>query len=193
MIPVDQVACTLATKSTTPDSMSPTGASRGLIRRILVPVDFSRTSLRGLDHAIRLAQRLDAELAIVHILDHVIIDSAYYVPLTQQMEFDQQVVVDARKDLANLIRDKVGTEISCSTEVLIYPHPDVAIVDHAVKSNVDLIVMGTHGREGLAHVFLGSVTESVIRKSTCPVLVVSPPMEWAAESGNGQVVGSESS
>ncbi|MFB6128209.1 MAG: universal stress protein [Halorhabdus sp.] len=132
--------------------------------QILLPVDDGDGSAEVLHHAGEIATRFDAEIRLLHVAD----TRQYSVTLTDQGVVDglvqrgEEIVADAGETLATL-----GVEYS--TDV-IQGSPAETIVEYASEYGYDLIVMPTHGREGLSHFLLGSVTEKVVRLSAVPVL-----------------------
>lgn len=142
---------------------------RAAIREILFPSDLSATSDRAFDHACFLAERLGARLTLYHA-----VDTAH---LSEAREASDPEVArrSAEAAQAHLARH-AGT--------LIAPHAIVveqnartaqALVARIRATHPDLVVMATHGREGLAHLFLGSVTERILEVGGCPVLCVREP------------------
>lgn len=139
-------------------------------RRLVVPTDFSETADRALAVAIDMARALPAHITLIHVhspimllpppIDMVSLDSVFPKAL-QKME-------EALEARAVRVRD---AGLDCDIE-LIEGAPHVEIVNQAEKEKAELIVLGTHGRGGLASAILGSVTERVIHRATCPVLVV---------------------
>lgn len=141
------------------------------IKRILVPVDFSAASRAALWRASELAAALGASIELLHVLElpplHVMASEAY-VPLP--LEYREEVKRHAERHL----EDWLSTASVPSTvhRALREGKPFVEITQHARERGIDLIVMGTHGRGGMSHLLLGSVTENVIRTAPCPVMAV---------------------
>ncbi|MCC6749963.1 MAG: universal stress protein [Deltaproteobacteria bacterium] len=141
------------------------------IRKILLPTDFSPPSSEALTYAADLCQRYGAELTIVHIYQPV----AYALPegfvLYSAERFAQMLgewgkwLDEAKSEAERLGVAQVQASLQQGT-------PFVEIVRLARAGDFDLIVMGTHGRGGVRHALLGSVTEKVVRKAPCPVLTV---------------------
>jgi nucleotide-binding universal stress UspA family protein len=130
------------------------------IARILVPVDFSICSTWALRHAEEVARRFGSELILLHV-----------DPLVLDAELNPERGIAIRKEVDGLVdrlRDR-GTTVRGTVRG---GAPIEEILRAAKDENVDMIVIGTHGRTGLSHVFLGSVAESVVRKASCPVLTV---------------------
>ncbi|HZP42147.1 MAG TPA: universal stress protein [Candidatus Binatia bacterium] len=131
------------------------------IARIVVPTDFSVCSMRALQRAEALAQRLGAEVVLVHVDPSVVLGSE---------------VAPARQDAVRRELDGIaavlGTRGVRARGVVRAGAPAEEILAVAMAEGADLIVMGTHGRTGLAHALLGSVAEDVVRRALCPVLTV---------------------
>ena len=141
-------------------------------RKILIATDFGAESDVALRSAVSLARQLGASL---HLL-HVATDPALAVHAPELAGIDWNMVRDdivqhARHSLAALAAS--FPEVPIVTDVVIGA-PAQAIAERAAEVGADLIVMGTHGRGGLRHVFLGSVAERVIRLAACPVMTVRP-------------------
>ncbi len=139
---------------------------------ILCPVDFSTTSTHALDTAVELSSQLDANLHLVHVYQFPAFslpeaDLATPIDLSLQDDYKKRL----RQQLEDLDKKYSGIKLSIDT-TLVEGIPYVEIVRTANEINADLIVMGTHGRTGLAHMLLGSVAERVVRSSVVPVLSV---------------------
>ena len=144
------------------------------IKTILVPTDFSDASGAALDYARALAGAFGSALHLLHVVQDPYVQpwaaEAFGVSLAGVLERWEQ---DAHAQLEQLVpeAERRAHPVQCTTRV---GHPFVEILDYAQAHQVDLIVMGTHGRGPVAHVLLGSVTERVVRKAPCPVLTVRP-------------------
>ncbi len=143
--------------------------------KVLVPTDFSDYSKCAITYGCALAARFDSELHLLNVVQ----DPAVYVPEPTLIAMEaveeqiKQLHDDAMKSLATLPKDDLVTNKPIVREVL-HGAPFVEIVRYAREKDIDLIVIGTHGRSGLKHVLLGSVAERVVRKAPCPVLTVRP-------------------
>jgi universal stress protein A len=143
------------------------------IKRILVPTDFSGPADAALGYAIGLATKLEAHVSLIHVFDDPVATGLYaadYMPMP--METRAELLADLRKRLEDLTAKSGYAQVA--VDVLIGPTAKV-IVEAARDRNVDLIVMGTHGRHGMAHLLLGSIAERVVRTASCPVLTVRSP------------------
>jgi nucleotide-binding universal stress UspA family protein len=144
------------------------------LRRILVPTDFSKFSDVALTYAAALAQRFGAELYLVHVVQDLALfvpDAVGVAPISPPIE---QFTAAAREALGRVSRDERLKGLTVHTEV-IEGTPFYEIIRFARETEIDLIVVGSHGHTGLAHVLLGSVTDKVVRKAPCPVLTVRHP------------------
>lgn len=140
------------------------------IKRILCPVDFSETSEHALRYAIDLAERLGAEVHLVH---------AYQLPtyalpdgaLLARPDFVKELTVELQKQLDELIQRYSDGGVQLKGKIV----EGLAFTEVnrlAEEEQADMIVMGTHGRTGMKHLLLGSVAERVVRTAEVPVLTV---------------------
>jgi universal stress protein A len=155
-------------------------------RRILVPVDFSACSLAALEHAVGLAQRFGSAIDVVHV---------WQLPRTLGREDSLEVAGHRHETVAAFAEsqtrralDAVVFEVAqrgvVVRTVIENGMPAESIVRLAGLGGYDLVVMGTHGHTGLAHLLRGSVAEQVVRRAPCPVLtirVVDPIMHQGFE------------
>ena len=143
------------------------------IKKILVPTDFSDRALHALDYAIDLARLLRAELVVLFVVEPVQYASPadlYGASVNLSMLFEEQQRI-GREQLTRLAQQLKSRRLEVQT-VLETGVPYQAITETAQVLKADLIVMATHGRTGLSHIFLGSVAEKVVRSAACPVLTV---------------------
>jgi nucleotide-binding universal stress UspA family protein/mono/diheme cytochrome c family protein len=146
-----------------------------VMKRILVPLDFSANSTRALDYACALAKKFDAALHLVHVCEvpSMMTGSmdAYAIAYT---DWSQRLGDEAERELEKLRPRFAGLKMS--SEVL-FGNAARAIVTAARTNDVDLIVMGTHGHGPVMHVVMGNVAERVVRTADCPVLTVRGPRD----------------
>jgi nucleotide-binding universal stress UspA family protein len=143
-----------------------------MIRRILVPVDFSECSTNALTMAIELAVRFGAGLTLLHaqpLPTYTFPDGVMPLNPTVLREMERSV----QEELERLAGRAHLHQVPVRTQAGIGP-PSDEIVRYAAEMRADLIVMGTHGRTGLRRALLGSVAEKVVRHAPCPVLTVGP-------------------
>ena len=146
------------------------------LRKILVATDFSEPSEAALAYGRELAQRFGSRLLVAHVVENVLtaaVGADGFVFNDPGLQQDADAT--ARKRVESLLTDEDRAVLGAKTVVIVSNVPAHAIVDYAREANVDLIVIGTHGRGAVAHLFMGSVAERVVRLAPCPVLTVRRP------------------
>ncbi|OGB94058.1 MAG: hypothetical protein A3G35_09870 [candidate division NC10 bacterium RIFCSPLOWO2_12_FULL_66_18] len=145
------------------------------LTQILAPTDFSEHSDGALRHAAELARQFGAKLVLLHVVSNETLESISkaHVPPHPVDKVYEDLDQETREQYANHVPPEVRKVLE--TEVLVLPGvPFLEIVRAARLKGVDLIVMATHGRTGLSHALVGSVTEKVVRMAPCPVLSIRP-------------------
>ena len=137
-------------------------------KKILVPVDFSDCSKSALEYAVSIAWCFQGTVDVLHVWEA---PPAGYQDVQALHWVLDDVRQEAREELDEFIEATVKTDVAVRP-LLQLGDPQEAILRHAAKGGYDLLVMGTHGRTGLAHLFLGSVAERVVRQSRTPVLTI---------------------
>ena len=144
------------------------------MKRILVPTDFSEYSKLPVKYACAFAEMFGAELHVVHVLqDLVALVPEPGLAFLPPGDFLRELQESAQAALAK-IPDADWARGKTIVRATRQGPPFLEIVRYAKENEIDLIVLGTHGRGGLAHVLMGSVAEKVVRKAPCPVLTVRP-------------------
>jgi len=141
------------------------------LAKILYPTDFSELSLTALKYAKAFARQFNAEFHCLHVVDE---SHLYYgafgpdggVPIGPD---PGEMFESASREMTAFV-DQHLNDVSNRVVKTVSGRPFVEIVRYARGSQIDLIVIATHGRSGLRHVLIGSVAERVVRKSPCPVL-----------------------
>jgi universal stress protein A len=137
--------------------------------RILCPLDFAHDSLSALDVALMMAEKHAAMLYLLHVARIPTPDMDAPMPIGPNPHWE----LSARKRLTTVALERVEGKAPWRVEVR-GGIPDDMILEVIQNLGIDLVVMTTHGRTGIAHFLLGSVTESVVRKAPCPVMAVKP-------------------
>ena len=146
------------------------------LKQILVATDFSEPSDAALNYGRELARAFGAHLQILNVVDNLtatMVGPEGYIGNLTEMQRDVEEA--ARKKLAAVISNQDRREFGAKPILLTSSTPAFAIVSHAKEADIDLIVMGTHGRGGFGHLLMGSVAEKVVRSAPCPVLTVRHP------------------
>jgi nucleotide-binding universal stress UspA family protein len=139
------------------------------LKRSLLPSDFSDCSKKALQYALPLAKEHEAALTLLYVVPPAYGAGEYGGIDYGQLEASMKE--GGEKELAKLAVDAVRGEVSTDTLVRV-GSPALNIIEVARNLPADLIVISTHGRTGLKHVFLGSVAEYIVQRAPCPVFVV---------------------
>jgi nucleotide-binding universal stress UspA family protein len=146
---------------------------------IIVTTDLSENSLRALPYAAGLAERFDADLHVVSVVEPLlqVSDVAWVSPEIAGNE--EERAADLKASIETIIRDQLPDGVRAEPVVLT-GNPVDRIVKHAGETNADLIVSCTHGRGGISHMLMGSTAEALVRRSPCPVMTLKQPMPVSA-------------
>ena len=143
------------------------------IKKILYPSDFSKHSLAALPYAVDLAEKFDAELHLLHV-----VDSAYQywmaggegaVPVVVS---ESELLESAQKQMDDFLAQHLADVKHRLVVKMLTGRPFLEIINYSRDQAIDMIVIATHGHGAIASMLMGSVTEKVVRKSPCPVLTV---------------------
>jgi universal stress protein A len=142
------------------------------IKKILAPTDLSDLSLAGIRYALELARATKAEVTVYHVIGTEELMRYSHMGLLDDLVVKYAATLrrflDVHcADLLPLVETRTKVELGT---------PENNIVEEAKKDGMDLIVISTHGRTGLSHILVGSVTEKVVRHAPCPVLSIHPEM-----------------
>jgi len=145
-------------------------------KKILFPTDFSVASDYALAYAVSVAKQFKAKLFILHVVDMSYDISGFYIPHISAETLQQEMKDWAEKMLKKLtIRMPRSIKAYESAIKIGIPHKE--IIKFAKDKDIDMIIMGTHGKTGVDHFFFGSTTERVLKQADCPVLTIRPPKD----------------
>lgn len=146
----------------------------GNIKQIIVPVDFQRHTDDIAAFAISIAKSLDAKLTFVHVVEHFA-EAAGYADTypTSFMEIDEELYGYAKKKMAAMLEQNKSACPGCTGAVLRGEAAD-SIVAYCKAQEADLVIIGTHGAQGIEKILLGSVAERVLKRAPCPILIFNP-------------------
>lgn len=147
------------------------------IRQILFSTDFSAPSRHALEYAVALTEKFGAELHVLHVVEEPTLPvhgSKYAWAVGDDIV--PKIVDQAKLELALAVPEHhlLAIDRRLVREIRV-GHPVTEIVNYAEQKEMDLIVIGTHGRSGISHLLLGSVAEKVVRLAKCPVFSIHPP------------------
>ena len=141
------------------------------IHRIIVPVDFNRHTAALAEFALYIATKLSAKVTFVHVLKHVPDYADYEPDILSHLEGD--FLAHAEKKMAQFMSEMRGKFLECDGEVLRGDTVE-AILTYTKNACADLVIISTHGTQGVERILLGSVAERVIKGASCPTLVFNP-------------------
>ena len=142
------------------------------IHTMLLPTDFSPSAAHACHQGFALAAREQAQVVLLHVLGRSTLAFGD-TPLPMRTQLEHEICAEAEQRLTVLAASQT---VPVET-LVVWGHPAVAICRIAHERQIDLIVMSTHGRIGLAHLFLGSVAERVVRHAPCSVLIIRAPQQ----------------
>jgi len=143
-----------------------------IIKNILVTTDFSDFSTAAVEYASSFALLYGAKIHLVHVIESGLTVGVGNVELSTSVpppELEANAVEEMRKFVYWRLQNNTNLE-----QVILYGEPYKEIVQYSQEHEIDLIVIATHGRTGLAHILMGSVAEKIVRLSSVPVLAVKP-------------------
>jgi nucleotide-binding universal stress UspA family protein len=151
-----------------------------VVRKLMVPTDFSAAAALALRYGQEVAGLFGAALYVVHVAD----DPTMYAPTTSE-KFRAQFLEDADGRLADWLRSVAGEVEQVRLRTFCGSAGDT-LVEFAHAEGIDLVVMGSHGHSPLVSMLLGSVAEHVVRHSPCPVLTVRWPQHERHVAGRAE-------
>jgi nucleotide-binding universal stress UspA family protein len=145
------------------------------MKNVLVATDFSEPSEAALQYGRELARTFDAMLHVVHVADNVYTVYGGETYALALPDLQREIEEDVKRQVMALLGEEDLKALRAKAVVVTAVGKAEAIVAYAQTHGIDVIVMGTHGRGALGHLFMGSVAERVVRTATCPVLTVHQP------------------
>ena len=143
------------------------------LQKILFPTDFSKCAEQALAHTVFLAEESRAEIHVLHVIT-IFQDQPSVVSneIAETKEMVKKLEDVAEKQLNKILNSHSSDDVKITTEIKRGISAAPAILEYASDNNIDLIVMGTHGRRGLGHLLLGSAAEEVVRLAPYPVFTI---------------------
>ncbi|MEN3046010.1 MAG: universal stress protein [Candidatus Hydrothermales bacterium] len=136
------------------------------VKKILVPIDFTKLSFKALEYAILLSKRLDAEIHVLHVVE---------ILGSMGLRETEEKLIEETTRLLKMEREKYKEESSkIFVNALKRDSAEIGIIEFAIENDIDIICIATRGKRGLSHFFLGSVAEKVLRLSEVPVIAFNP-------------------
>ena len=143
------------------------------LKKVLLPTDFSESARHAFTYGLSFAREYEAELVLLHVVENLTVGYASDLFPVPMAEVFQEISGYAKAELARLGEEARGRGVSVQ-ELVVQGKPSVEIIRFAAENQVDMIVLGTHGKGVLDQALFGSTTERVVRRAPCPVLTVRP-------------------
>lgn len=140
-------------------------------KKILVATDFSDCSVEACAYALTLAQRFNASLQVLHVINEPVDLRGFYVPHISFDQLEKEIAEGATRMLQTFCEENLH-DFSNYTTAVVSGVPYEEIIRAAKEQDASLIVIGTHGRSGLDHLIFGSTAERVVRSAPCPVMTI---------------------
>jgi nucleotide-binding universal stress UspA family protein len=142
------------------------------VKKILFPCDFTESSYKVLPYVLSMAERYDSQVYILHV-DELHEWGGHFIPHTSLDSLRQEALAAAEKAMNRVCEEELQ---SCPNfqRRIVSGDPATEILRTIESEDIDMVVMGTHGRKGVEQRIFGSVADNVVKKSTVPVLVVNP-------------------
>lgn len=145
------------------------------LKHVLVATDFSDASGAALEYGRQFTRMFGATLHVMHVVENVMARFAADAYPVLLPDLQREVEESGEKRLLALLTPEDRSQLHAVPIVRTSTSPAAAIVEYAKDADVDLIIMGTHGRGAVAKLLMGSVAERVVRTAACPVLTVRHP------------------
>jgi nucleotide-binding universal stress UspA family protein len=159
-----------------------------MFKRILVPTDFSAPSDAALEYARAVARRFGSSLHLLHVAEdpyRAVYTAEVFVPEIEGLR--EEILDNALGRLKQRVTPQDVSELHTTIDAVVGT-PAWSIVEYAGGHDIDLIVMGTHGRGGMSHLVMGGVAERVVRTAPCPVLTVRQARKAATAGARPEAV-----
>jgi nucleotide-binding universal stress UspA family protein len=147
------------------------------IKKILFPVDFSESTQKVFPYVLAVVEKYKGKLILMYVAQDLAASGMYsFVPHPSAESFTHEVLSGAKKAMDEMCENQADALKACPgyEKKIVTGDPATEIIKTIESENVDLVIMGTHGRKGLEHTIFGSVAENVVRKSPVPVMTVNP-------------------
>jgi len=142
------------------------------IKRLLTPIDFSESSKQAVHYAVEFARSFKAELHLLNVIEPVMYPAEMFGQVGM-VDVESVLEKSANEEMQAWKTSLIPKDMPAISATQ-HGRPFAEIVRYATEHEIDLIIIGTHGRSGFDHFLLGSTAEKVIRKAPCPVLTVRP-------------------
>lgn len=147
-----------------------------MIKKVLVPIDFSDYSKNALKYAAEFSKHFKAKMYLIYVIEPIIYPADFSMGQVAIPSTDIDITKRAEEELQNLVKNSIDPSVEVET-ITKTGKPFVEINETAKEKDIDLIIMATHGHTGVEHMLFGSTAEKVVRKAPCPVLTLREPIK----------------
>jgi nucleotide-binding universal stress UspA family protein len=140
-----------------------------VLRKVLMPIDFSSHSKNAFEYAISIAKQFHAELYLLYVVEPTVYPNDFGFGHIGMTSLENELLSKGLRELQKMIESRVGGQVIAKAFVRI-GKPYVEIIDFANSEGIDLIVIATRGHTEVEHILFGSTAEKVVRRAHCPVL-----------------------
>ena len=144
------------------------------IKKILFPCDLTKNCTKILPYVLSASEKYNSKIYLLHVVEDLPKwGSGFYIPHIPWDQYQEEALKGAEKALDRVCKEQLQ---GCPNfqKMILSGDPAQEILKTIEREGIDLVIMGTHGRKGLEHVFFGSVAENVVKKSPAPVLTINP-------------------
>ncbi len=143
------------------------------IKKILFPCDLTKNCTKILPHVLSVSEKYNSNICLFHVVEDLLKWGGFYVPHPNLNVLQKEVYKEAETLIGKVCEEHLQ---GCPNfqRVIVSGDPATEILKVITSEKIDLVIMGTHGRNGLEHTIFGSVAENVVKKSPAPVLVINP-------------------
>ncbi|MCF8127910.1 MAG: universal stress protein [Deltaproteobacteria bacterium] len=144
------------------------------IQKILFPIDLTDNSSKVIPYVLSLSEKYGSEICLLHVVeDFAKWGGGIYIPHIPLEQYREDALKGAEKALSKVCEEQLQGCRNFQKKIA-YGDPAQEILNAIESEDIDVVVMGTHGRKGLEHVIFGSVARKVVRRSSVPVFTVNP-------------------
>jgi len=147
-----------------------------LIKKILVPIDFSDYSKKALHYTVAFAKQFNAQIYLVYVIEPVVYPADLSMGQVAIPQAEIDLSAKSKEELKQLAEIEIGNLLKYYI-IIKNGKPFMEIIETASEIDADLIIISTHGHTGVEHLLFGSTTEKVVRKAPCPVLTIREPIK----------------
>ena len=143
------------------------------IKKILYPIDFTENATRILPYVLSVSEKYDSTIYLIHVMQDLLKWGGFYIPHLSLEKSQTEALKGAEKFMDKVCKEQLQ---GCPMfqRKIVSGDPAMEILKTIESENIDMVIMGSHGRKGLEYTIFGSVAENVLKRSPVPVLIINP-------------------